>query len=247
LSDGRRFYDVPPDNPFYQYIEYMVTHNIVGGYPDNTFRPGNPTTRGQLCKIVALAQGWQLANPPNPTFSDVPYGSTFYQYVETAARLGIVGGYPDGTFRPSNNVTRGQLCKIAVLADGWNIYTPPTPTFQDVPEDNLFYVFVETAYHHGIVSGYSDGTFRPGNNVTRGQLCKIIVLARQWTLYMPPTPTFRDVPPGSPFYSHVETAYNHNIISGYGCGTGCLEFRPGNSATRGQICKVMYEAISDVP
>jgi hypothetical protein len=74
-------------------------------------------------------------------------------------------------------------------------------------------------------------------------LCKIIVLAQGWALYTPPTPTFRDVPATDVFYAYVETAYNHEIISGYNCGAGCREFRPGNNATRGQIAKIVYLAV----
>ena len=48
----------------------------------------------------------------------------------------------------------------------------------------------------------------------------------------------------NPFYAHIETAYLHNIISGYSCGPSCLEFRPVNNATRGQICKIVYLAIT---
>jgi hypothetical protein len=139
------------------------------------------------------------------------------------------------------------MVKIIVLAYGMNIYTPPTQTFRDVPPSDTFYQFVETAAHNNIVSGYSCGTgcleFRPGNNVTRGQLSKIVVIAAQWALRDPAVPTFRDVPTDYPFYTFIETAYCHGIISGYSCGAGCLEFRPGNNATRGQICKIVYEAI----
>ena len=52
------------------------------------------------------------------------------------------------------------------------------------------------------------------------------------------------MPPDNPFYAYIETAYAHNIISGYSCGPSCLEFRPGNSATRGQICKIVYLAVT---
>ncbi|MFL5731643.1 MAG: S-layer homology domain-containing protein, partial [Chloroflexia bacterium] len=56
----------------------------------------------------------------------------------------------------------------------------------------------------------------------------------------------RDVPTTDTFYTYIETAYSHNIISGYSCGTGtgCLEFRPGNNATRGQISKIVFIATS---
>jgi hypothetical protein len=94
-------------------------------------------------------------------------------------------------------------------------------------------VKIEREGAHGSWSGTGCLEFRPGNNVTRAQLCKIVVMGEGWTLYTPPTPTFRDVPGGDPFYSFIETAYRHGIISGYACGAGCLEFRPGNNATRG--------------
>jgi len=161
---------------------------------------------------------------------------------------GVISGYADNTFRPYNNTTRGQLTKIVVLAEGWTIYTPPMPTFQDVPTNHTFYQYIETAYHQGIISGYSCGSgcleFRPGGNVTRAQLCKIIVLAQGWPTYTPPVPTFRDVPATHTFYGYIETAYHNSIISGYTCGPTCLEFRPDNSATRGQICKIVYQAIT---
>jgi S-layer homology domain len=69
------------------------------------------------------------------------------------------------------------------------------------------------------------------------------VLAQGWPFYTPPTPTFADVPDSDPFYQYVETAYSRGIVSGYACGDNCLVFRPGNNATRGQICKVVFRAI----
>ena len=90
---------------------------------------------------------------------------------------GIISGYADGTFHPDSEVRRGQLCKIVVLAEGWQIYTPPLPTFRDVLPGSPFYELVETAYYHGIISGYSDGMFRPNNSATRGQIAKIVYQA----------------------------------------------------------------------
>ena len=74
-------------------------------------------------------------------------------------------------------MTRGQLSKIVVLAEGWAIDVIGGPHFSDVPESQTFYPFVETAYNRGIISGYADGTFRPGNNATRGQISKIVYQA----------------------------------------------------------------------
>jgi hypothetical protein len=121
---------------------------------------------------------------------------------------------------------------------------PCAISFSDVQPADYFYAPVQYLYCHGAISGYADNTFRPYNNTTRGQLAKIVALAEGWPLYTPLAPTFRDVPPTDPFYRFVETAYNRGIISGYSCGAGCLEFRPGNNATRGQICKIVYLAVS---
>jgi hypothetical protein len=162
---------------FYEGVFNLFCRGAISGYPDNAFRPGNNTTRGQLAKIEVLAKGWELLDPAVPSFSDVLSDNAFYQYVETAHAHDILGGYTDGTFRPNTEVTRSQLAKIVVSAEGWPLVTPGSPTFYDVPADNAFYSYVETAVVHGILSGYPDGSFRPGSVATRGQISKIIYLA----------------------------------------------------------------------
>jgi hypothetical protein len=168
------FSDVSTTDFFYVPVRYLYCAGVISGYADGTFRPYANTTRGQLTKIVVLAFGIPIYTPPTPTFSDVPPTHTFYQYIETAAYEEIVAGYADGTFRPFNDVTRGQLSKIDVVAAGWPLINPTTPTFSDVPVENAFYTYIETAFCHGVISGYSDGTFRPFNNATRGQISKIV-------------------------------------------------------------------------
>jgi hypothetical protein len=174
-----------------------------------------------------------------PTFWDVQPGDYFYTPVLYLVAHGVVSGYADGTFRPSNTTTRGQLTKLIVLGEGWPTDTSGGPHFSDVPPAYPFYPFIETAVHHGIISGYSDGTFRPGADVTRGQIAKIIVGAQGWAIDTSGGPHFTDVPPGSTFYTYVETAVARGIISGYADHT----FRPGNPATRGQIAKIVYNAL----
>jgi uncharacterized protein YkwD len=169
--------DVRPTDYYYTAVRHLSCLGIVGGYPDNSFRPGNPTTRGQLAKIEVLAKGWPLISPPVPTFRDVPTSHTFYAYIETARLHNAMGGYGDGTFRPETPVTRSQLAKIVVTAEGWPLISPPNPTFPDVPRNSTFYAYVETAAAHNVVSGFGDGTFRPGDPATRGQISKIIYSA----------------------------------------------------------------------
>ena len=171
------FTDVRRTDYFYEAVENLYCAGAIAGYSDNTFRPYNATTRAQLSKIVVLAEGFPLNTNGGPHFSDVAVGSPFYAFVETAYGRGLISGYADGTFRPNTLVTRGQLAKMVVVAEGWNLVRPPSPTFRDVPADNPYYPFVETAVAHDIISGYSDGTFRLGNSATRGQIAKIVYMA----------------------------------------------------------------------
>jgi S-layer homology domain len=114
-SCTQHFPDVPPSHHYFGFIEAAYAQGWVSGYPDGTFRAFNLTTRGQTAKIVVQASGYALKNPATATFSDVPPGSTFFQFVETAYANGMLAGYPDGTFRPNVFVTRGQLSQITVI------------------------------------------------------------------------------------------------------------------------------------
>ncbi|MGI8586392.1 MAG: S-layer homology domain-containing protein [Chloroflexia bacterium] len=186
------FSDVHPSDYFYTSVTYLYCHGVVSGYNDGTFRPYNTTTRSQMVKIVVLGFNKPITTPGGGahTFTDVPPSNPFFPVVETAAADGIVSGYRCGAapagpcdsinrpyFLPYNSVTRGQLSKIDVIAAGWALYNPAVPTFTDVPRGSTFYTVIETAVCHGIVSGYSDGTFRPYNNATRGQISKIVYLS----------------------------------------------------------------------
>jgi hypothetical protein len=234
-------------------------HEVIAG-------EGNPsyllTVSGNLCNQPTATATRTSTVTPTPTacamnFSDVPINHPFYDYILCLYCRGAISGYSDGTFRPYNNTTRGQLAKIVVIGYNMALYVPVTPTFRDVLPIDPFYQYIETAYHSTVVSGYACGApgepcpglyFRPGNLVTRSQLAKIVVVAAGWLLINPTTATFKDVPTSNPFYRYVETAYCHHIMSGYTCGTPgepCpgLYLRPGNSATRAQIAKIVCLAV----
>ena len=141
--------------------------------------------------------------------------------------------------------------------------------FEDVPPSNTFYPYVGSIFADGITTGYLCGGpvepcipplnrpyFRPNNNVTRAQVAKMTVLAAGWTLVTPGTPTFTDVAPADWSYSYVETAFQYEVVGGYDCfgltpgptpPTTCREFRPNYPASRAQIAKMVYLAITPPP
>ena len=119
--------------------------------------PGNGGTATALAATNTPAYGNSatatavagLTGTPQPTcaacsveFIDVLQGSTFYPFVHCLACAGIISGYPDGTFRPNNSVTRGQLSKIVSNAAGYN-ETHSEQTFEDVLPGSTFYDFVQ--------------------------------------------------------------------------------------------------------
>ncbi len=171
-----QFSDVPADSPFYTFIRCLACQGVVGGYSDNTFRPGNNVTRGQVSKFVSNAAGYTDAIPPTQqTFTDVPPTDTFWLFIERAYAHGVISGYSDHTFRPTNNVTRGQMSKFVSNAANYNDPIPPTQqTFTDVPPTDPFWLFTERAVLHGVIAGYADHTFHPVADVTRGQTSKFI-------------------------------------------------------------------------
>ncbi|HST04830.1 MAG TPA: S-layer homology domain-containing protein [Chloroflexia bacterium] len=172
------------------------------------FKPYNWSTRGQIAKIVSLAAGFN-EDVTGQTFEDVAPDHTFYQYVERMASRGIIAGYPcggagepcnannDPYFRPGNTVSRGQLTKMVSIAFGFD--EPVSGQFfEDVPPGHTFYEYIQRLAGRGIISGYPCGGvgepcnpgalpfFRPGNVISRGQIAKVVNLARTQSI---PTPT----------------------------------------------------------
>jgi hypothetical protein len=213
---------------------------------------------------TALISSQTPTAAPSPTstpcmlqFSDVPEGSTFYSFVRCLACRGVLGGYGDGTFRPNNSVTRGQIAKIVSNAAGFDDI-PPTQTFADVPASHTFYLFVERLSSRGVITGYPCGGpgepcdprsrpyFRAYADATRGQIARIVAEAA--AIPDPPAgQSFEDVPPTHTFYVSIQRLSQRGVMGGYPCG-GPGEpcgpqnrpyFRPQTSATRGQLSKIV--------
>ena len=104
--------------------------------------------------------------------------------VDMCTALNIIGGYPDGTFKPEGNITRAEVTKmICVALNGGkepNVGTNATPTFSDVRNNaNSAWAegYIESCYAQGIVSGVGGGKFAPAGNVTATQMAKMLLVA----------------------------------------------------------------------
>jgi hypothetical protein len=193
------------------------------------------------------------------TFTDVDETNVFYSFIRCLACRGIISGYDDGTFRPFNDITRGQIAKIVSNAAGFN-EDPGPQIYEDVPEGSPFYAWINRLSMRGHIGGYPCGTvdvepcvepdnlpyFRPSNSATRGQLAKIVANAAG----LDTTPTgvfYTDVQEDHPFYLWIMRLTELAVMSGYDCGgegEPCDNknrpyFRPFNNVTRGQASKIV--------
>ena len=161
------------------YIEELAGRGpfIVSGFGDGTYRPTADVLRNSMAVYMARALKLDLL-PYAGVFPDVVEGSFGALEIEALVRTGIVTGYADG-YRPTAVVNRGQMAAYVArgIAGGDEFVPsgPATQTFDDVAPDFGFYKYIEYAVAQGVVTGYAvDNTYRPANNVNRGQMSAFI-------------------------------------------------------------------------
>ena len=109
------------------------------------------------------------------TFSDVPIGYWAKNEIEELATLGIITGYPDGTFKPEGTITRAELTTMLLKTRGIEKIVEK-PTYTDVEVEHWASKYIEGATEAKIVTGYPDGTFMPKSNISRAE--GVIIITR---------------------------------------------------------------------
>ncbi len=179
-------------------------------------------------------------------FSDVPSWHWAAKYIGACVNAGIVGGYSDGTYRPTVPVTRDQMAVfIARTLAGGDSQVPTGPataTFLDVPTGHWAYRYVEYAKAHGVVGGYPDGSYQPTVTVTRDQMAVFVARAMcggdAGVPSGPGTATFPDVPTSQWAFRYVEYIKSQSVTGGYPDGT----YRPVGVVTRDQMAVYVQRA-----
>ena len=110
-SKTNSYTDVPADSWFNNAISTLSNMGIIDGYADGSFRPDAPITRAEFTKIAVSFFEYADYVYEN-TFTDVRSGSWYTQFIAAAVEIGLIEGYPDGTFRPDNYITRAEACTI---------------------------------------------------------------------------------------------------------------------------------------
>lgn len=139
------------------------------GYTDGTFGPERNMTRAEVTTMFArlLTEQIEADKTYSNTFSDVPKGCWAANYIGYMQQFGIITGYSDGSFRPDAPVTRAEF---ATIASRFEKLTEGSKSFTDVPDTYWAARYIDFAATRGWVTGYSDGTFKPEDPITRAEV-----------------------------------------------------------------------------
>ena len=183
------------------------------GYKDGYVRPNRNISRAEVATIFfrlltddAREKYWSSTN----NYSDVKDTDWCNNAISTLSNMGILKGYEDGTFHPNAPVTRAEFAAIAArFSDG---AADDYATFSDVPNDYWATKEIAKAAKLGWIKGYTDGTFRPTNNITRAEVMTLVnrVLERgvDEEGLMEDAIQWADNKPGDWYYYDVQEATN---------------------------------------
>lgn len=161
--------------------------------------------------------------------------------IEALVQAGIVSGYPDGTFKPNNQISRAEFSTMLVKSLKLQMKTPTNPSFADVSSHDWYYSVAETAAAAGLVTGYQ-GKFWPNTPITREQIITMLIRALGLNTQADakqndPLP-FRDASGISTWArGYVLVGKELGLVGGYPDGT----FRGSSFATRAEASVMMVK------
>ena len=155
--------------------------------------------------------------PAAVVFKDVPQTHMFYQEITWLGETGISTGWPDGTFRPSQNIERAAIAAYFYrMAGSPDVVLPKQSPFTDVATSDPFYKEIVWMHQQHITTGWSDGTFRPHDPVTREALAAFFYRAANMNDDAAPAQDpFKDVTSKSPFYREIAWFKAQKITTGW--------------------------------
>ena len=181
-ASSKVFTDVPKNHPNYTAIMYLLDNHVIE--PSARFGLNDKVTREEVAIMVAKATGLD-GKKTKTKFKDVPASRYSSGYINSAVKAGIINGYPDGTFKPTQKVTRGHMA--AFIANAFKLTKEKDIRFKDVSKGSTSYNAVRKLAFESITSGYPDGTFKPNETLTRSHIAAFVARAMD--------PAFRPVPP----------------------------------------------------
>lgn len=152
-------------------INSWSSSGLISGYPDGTFRPEGYISRAEFFTLINRVFGLEDREIVN--FSDVPTDAWYYDEIAKAVAAGYVSGYPDGTIRPHNYITRQEAA--VVVARAFALEGSSIASFTDSKAIASWASdAVGVLYEKDILKGYPDGSFGPNNNIKRAETVALL-------------------------------------------------------------------------
>ena len=170
------------------------------------------------------------------TFPDVKSSHYFYDAINSLVERKVINGFPDGTFKPNQSVTRGQAAKIIAGVLGLDTENVSNPGFKDVTTANPYYGAIAALANAGIINGYTDGTYKPGEHVQRNHMAKIIANAFDLEPTSGARNPFTDVHKN--YVGFVTALYENGVTT----GSTATTFGGNTNVTRGQLAAFVIRA-----
>jgi len=148
-------------HPYEESIEFLYNRGVVEGYPDGSFGPDREVNRAEIMKIILEASFEGDIGHRLNCFPDVR-GDWFAKYVCLAKEEGIIDGYPDGTFKPAQNVNMAEALKMGIESFPVTVGSASDPWYQK---------YIDFVHDNNIFSRYS---VLPQKNMTRGEMAYLI-------------------------------------------------------------------------
>ena len=171
-GSSRPTVDIPDDVP--TGLNGDDHYAYIVGYPDSTVRPQNGITRAEVATIFfrLLTDETRNANSTKTnSYSDVAAGAWYNHAVSTLSAMGIVKGDSHGKFNPNAPITRAEFAAIAARFDDKANTT--AVDFSDIAS-HWAKNEISAAANNGWINGYTDGTFRPNNKITRAEAMTLV-------------------------------------------------------------------------
>ena len=168
-EDDSMFDDIESDHYAYEAIKTLRERGFISGDGTNKVYPNIGITREETSKVAIAINNIDVEKGLPINYTDADQVSDWaVDYVGTAIDKGIMIGYGDGTLRPLNTVTRGEM--VAIIIRSLGVQTDNTATnFSDVPAELWSAKYISAASQLGFVNGYEDGTFKPDQYITRAE------------------------------------------------------------------------------
>ncbi|MBQ8510192.1 MAG: S-layer homology domain-containing protein [Clostridia bacterium] len=213
----------------------QTTEVVAGSLPVMEAESPAPPAETEPAPDTDISENDTPAEPEILSFPDVNESDWFYTDVTKLASLGIINGYPDGSFLPHNQITNAEFIKILMISAGMDL--------EEVPEEQLYAeswasLYISIAYANGIITDADlDAGFSPDDFITRSAMTKMMILA------LGIEPSRIDDPFTDISDMYASTAYNEYLLRGYLQPDDTRIYDGGSPAARSEAAAIAVRII----